>query len=134
MPRPDTVPPGHSGGPGSHGGGGIQSLPTSLWPDNTLPFWQALELDGLTVTNDIRRLSPPIVIVVPISATVAGGCITEVVYSLNAVAPGPEHADALKWLWTSAAPALLKHCPEVEFVPYNEYPALLGEFTGTVEV
>lgn len=98
-----------------------------IWPDPTHPIWQALVADGLTVTNDPARLSPPCVLLLPTAATQPSACGAEVTYSIHALAPGPEQAGSMKWLWEQAAPALLRHCPTIELTPWNDYPGLYGE-------
>ena len=110
------------------------ALQQSLWPSPSDPLWQSLEADGLRVTNDIRRISPPIVILIPVEARLMTGCVYEIDYDVTAVAPGPEHADALSWLWGTAAKSILKHAPSVQFIPFNDFPAIVGEVTVTVEV
>lgn len=98
-----------------------------IWPTDTHPLWVDLVDAGLVVTNDPARLSPPCVLLLPTAATQPSACGAEVTYSLHALAPGPEQAGSMRWLWETAAPILLRHCEDVTLAPWNDYPGLYGE-------
>ena len=100
---------------------------TNWWPTATHPLWTALTDAGLTVTNDPRRVSPPCVLMLPTGTERTGNCSVEVTWTVTAVAPGPEHADALSWLWNTAAPELSRHLETLTITAWQDFPALQGD-------
>jgi len=110
-------------------------MTAALLPRPEWPLWKALTGAGLRVTNDLRRISPPVVLLLPVTVTPAGACTLEVEVEATAIAPGPEHADAQQWLWDQAAPALIAYgAATVESRVWQDYPAAAGIVTVTVAV
>lgn len=79
---------------------------------------------GVTVTDDTRNVSPPCAIVGLQGAEISGACAVEYTVEIHLVAPGPGNADAMRWLWTVAAPPLFRYAGSIVFEEWNDYPAL----------
>lgn len=110
------------------------STPRPAWlPAQAHRAADALEAAGVPVAYDLRSVSPPVVLMLPVAIRAETGCIAEVDVQVDAVAPGPNHGDAVGWLWGKVAPVLAPHC-DLEAVMFEQYPGLEGEITGTVEL
>jgi hypothetical protein len=107
--------------------------PGWLVPD-AAALCDALEAAGIRVAYDLRAVSPPIVLALPVEMRPATGCVAEIDIQFSAVAPGPGHGDAVGWLWGSVAPVLAAHCPLIEAVMFEQYPGLQAEVTGTAAI
>ena len=99
----------------------------SWWPDPSWLPWATLTAAGVTVVDDPRNVSPPCALVVIDRAEIVGACVVEYAVSIHLIAPGPDHADARRWLWTVAAPPLFPLAVTVRDDPWNDYPALTVE-------
>lgn len=84
------------------------------WPGPGWAPWDDLVEAGVRVIDDPRNLAPPCVLFGIDSATselaAAEGCLSvDIVAKATAIPPGPDHADARRWLWTVAVPPLMIH-------------------------
>lgn len=100
------------------------------WPDADWPPWTALVAAEVRVTDDVRNVSPPVALVEILSVEMAGACAVTYTVQVRLVAPGPENADATKWLWTQAVPALLPYAGSItgeEWEGYTTAVAVIEE-------
>jgi hypothetical protein len=103
-------------------------------PPEARQLCDQLEAAGIRVAYDLRAVSPPVVLVLPVEMRPATACLAEVDVQVSAVAPGPGHGDAVRWLWSDVAPILAGHLPTIEAVMFESYPGLQGELTGTATI
>ena len=96
----------------------------SWWPAPGWQPWDALTAAGVRVVDDVRNVSPPCALVEIDTAELVGACAVDYEVRVRLIAPGPDHADAKKWLWTTAAPPLFPYAATVTDDPWKEYPAL----------
>ena len=81
----------------------------SWWPAAGWQPWDALTAAGITVVDDPRNVSPPCAYVAIDVAEIVGACAVDYSVNIHLIAPGPDHADARRWLWTVAAPPLFPY-------------------------
>jgi hypothetical protein len=102
---------------------------TAWWPSLAWGPWAALASAGVAVVDDARNVSPPCALVAIDSAELVGACSIDYTVNVHLIAPGPDHADARRWLWTVAAPPLFPYASEIRDEPWNDYPALTASMT-----
>jgi hypothetical protein len=105
---------------------GAAQIP-GLWPDGSHTLRGPLEAAGLRVITDIRRIQPPVVLLLPSRVTRDAPGVLTVRYEVTAIGPGTDSGDSIKWLWTAAAPAMSLICDTVEFTTYQDWPAVVGD-------
>jgi hypothetical protein len=92
----------------------------------------ALEAAGIRVAFDVRSVSPPIVLALPITRTPQTECLDAVAVQFVGLPSGGKNADAIGWLWNEVAPVLCQHC-DVEATVYDGgFIGIEGEIEGTV--
>lgn len=99
------------------------------WPAAGWQPWDALAEAGIRVVDDVRNVSPPCALVIITSGEIIGACAIDYTVEVHLIAPGPDHADARKWLWTTAAPPLFPYARDVRDSTWNDYPSLVATIT-----
>ena len=101
-----------------------------MWfPAPGWPPWDALSAAGVRVTDDVRNLSAPCAVVQIDRVEMVGNCAVQYTVAVRLVAPGPDNADAQKWLWTVAVPPLLPFAGTVVAEEWEGYSTA----TATIE-
>lgn len=105
----------------------------TLFPDPQDPQFAPLAAVA-AVVNDVRNIQPPCFLLTATQAAWDGECAVVRTIEIRAIAPGPDHADAHRWMWEHAAPALLAVdlVAAVEAEPYERYPTLLASIEEAV--
>jgi hypothetical protein len=99
---------------------------SAWWPGPGWEPWDALTAAGVTVVDDPRNVSPPCALAEIEEAVMSGACAIDYTARIRLVAPGPDHADARKWLWTVAAPPLFPYAERVADEEWEGYPSLVA--------
>jgi len=95
------------------------------WPGPGWGPWDTLTDAGYIVTDDPRNLHPPCVWFQIDAAEVVGVCKVQFEVVAHVVAPGPDHADAHKWMWTGPVPLLLPAATEpAQAADLDGYPTV----------